>query len=458
MDLVNEETRPRQAPEAVPYDLFSQAFLADPLPTFGRMRAEQPVYWHPLLHGWVLTRYDDIHGMLRDRRFSSARTDQFASSAPPHMQEQLAVCNRFMSLWMVFLDPPRHTVLRSLVTKAFTVNVVEGLRPFVERVVDDVLDVAVAAGKMDVVTDLASPLPAVVIGRMLGVPSRDLGRFKSWTNDVFSLITVPVATEEVITICHRGVTGLLGYFRDLIQARRADLGDDLLSLLITAEEKGAVLTEEELVATCAMLLIAGHETTTHLISNAVLALLRHPAQLAELRAHPELLPGAVEELLRFDGASMVFVRRALEDVNVGGQRVEAGQFLFAAIHAGNHDPAQFPEPDRLDLRRKDVRHLGFGQGVHYCLGAPLARLETQVALGKILARLPELRLASEKLEWIPSIGIHGLVSLPVTFQAHGEEQDQAPASLRDVDLPPSVRPPPSIPPASSRRVPSVRYL
>jgi cytochrome P450 len=446
------------SPRAAPYDLFSQAFLADPFPTFRRMRAEDPVYWHPLLHAWVLTRYDDILTVTRDRRFSSERADQLANGAPAHMQEQLAVCNRFLSLWMVFVDPPRHTTLRSLVAKAFTVKMVEGLRSFAEKVVDDVLDAAAATGRMDIVKDLATPLPAVVIARMLGIPSGDVGRFKSWTNDVMALISAPVATEEIIATCHRGVVGLFGYFHDLIKARRRALGDDLLSQLITVEEQGTVLTEEELVATCATVLVGGHETTTHLISNSVLAFLRHPAELEALRAHPELIPGAVEEMLRYDGAAMAVVRRALEDVELGGQRIEAGQFLFGVLHAGNHDPAHFPDPDRLDIRRKDVRHLGLGQGIHYCVGAPLARLETQVALRKIVERLPGLRLGTEALEWVPSIAIHGVVSLPVAFQAHGEDYDRAPPSLRDVQLPPSVRPPPSIPPASSRRVPPLRRI
>lgn len=456
MTTMNEDARPGETP-APPYDLFSQAFLADPFPTLRRMRAENPVYWHPLLHGWVLTRYDDIQMVMRDRRFVSERSERFGNDVPAHMREQLAACDHFLSLWMVFVEPPRHTVLRGLIAKAFTAKIVEGLRPYAESVVDDVLDAAIPTGKMDLVKDLAGPLPALVIAKMLGIPSGDIGQFKSWTNDVMGLIGAPAATEEVIATCHRGVVGLLGYFHDLIRARRKALGDDLLSQLITVEEQGTVLTEEELVATCALILVAGHETTTHLVTNSVLALLRHPAELETLRAHPELLPGAVEEMLRYDSAAMVAVRRPLEDVEVGGQRIEKGQFLYVALHAGNHDPAHFTDPDRLDVRRKDVRHLGLGHGIHYCLGAPLARLETQVALGKIVARLPELRLAEGRLEWIPSIAVHGLVSLPVAFQAQGEDREQPPASLRDVQLPPSRRVPPSIPP-SSRQLPSLRRI
>ncbi len=446
-----EVPRAGETPVAAPsYDLFSQAFLADPFPTFRRMREQHPMYWHPGINAWVATRYADIQAVLRDRRFSSERGSLFANGAPPHMAAELAACDRFLSLWMVFLDPPRHTVLRSLLAKAFTVRVVEGLRPFAERVVGDVLDAALASGKMDIVKDLAIPLPAVAIARLLGVPGGDVGRFKALTNDVFAIFSSHVATEEVIAACHRGVVGLLAYFHHLIEARRRALGDDLLSHLIAVEEQGTVLTEDELVATCAMLLVAGHETTTHFLSNGVRALLQNPAQLEDLRAHPDLIPGALEELLRYDGAAMALVRRATEDVEVGGQRVAAGQSLFTLLHAGNHDPAEFPDPDRLDVRRKDVRqrHIGLGQGPHYCIGAPLARLETQIALREILARLPGLRLATEELQWIPSVAIHGVVSLPVTFDARGESYDRAPASLRDLDLPLSQRVPPSIPPSS----------
>jgi hypothetical protein len=447
MSQANEDARPSGTEaSAPPYDLFSQAFLADPFPTLQKMRDEDPVYWHPVLHAWVVTRYDDINSILRDRRFSSERSDQLATGAPPHVLEKLEVCNRFIGMWMVFMDPPRHTVLRALVAKAFTAQVVETLRPFAEQVVDDVLDAALSRGRMDIVKELAVPLPAVLIARMLGVPSGDVGRFKSLTNDVFTILNAPVHTEEVIETCHRGVVGLLAYFRDLIEARRRKEGSDLMSHLIRAEEQGTMLSEEELVATCALLLVAGHETTTHLISNGVRALLKHPAQLEDLRAHPDLIPGAVEEILRYDGAGLTALRRALVDVEVRGQRIAAGQFIFTVLHAGNHDPAQFPDPDRLDVRRKDVRHLGLSQGPHYCLGAPLARMETGIALRKILERLPGLRLATDALEWIPSIIIHGTTSLPVTFDARGEDLDRAPVSLREVNLPASQRVPPSIPP------------
>jgi cytochrome P450 len=435
------------------YDLFSQSFLADPLPTLRRMRTEHPVYWHPLLNAWVLTRYDDIQVILRDHRFSSERSGQLGNGAPPHMADQLAVCNRFFSLLMVFVDPPRHTVLRSLLGKAFTAKTVEGLRPFAERVVDEILDGVLAKGKMDVVRDLAGPLPAVVIAKMLGVPNADVGKFKALTNDLFALVNAPVATEDVIATSHRGVVGLLGYFAALIAARRRSMTDDLLSQLIRAEEQGEVLTDEELVATSAMLLVAGHETTTHLISNATLALVRNRAELETLRARPDVIPSAVEELLRYDGAAMALVRRALEDVVIGDRRIAAGDYVFGMLQAANHDPAHFFDPDRLDVLRKDVRHVAFGQGIHYCVGAPLARLETQIALRKILERLTRLRLETEDLQWIPSIAIHGVVSLPVVFDARREERESAPPSLRDVDLPASGRVPVSIPPPPSGRVP-----
>jgi cytochrome P450 len=399
----------------VGYDLFSQAFLADPFPILRRMRKRHPVHWHPLLNAWVLTRYDDIQAVVRDRRFSSERSQQLANGAPPHMLERLEACDRFFSSWMVFLDPPRHTVLRSLIAKTLTVKTIEAMQPFVEDVVDDALDAVITAGKMDVVRDLAGPLPAMVIAHLLGVPSADVGRFKAMTSDVFAHIGAPVATEEVIRRSHCGVVGLLAYFRDLIEERRRAPRDDLLSRLVHAEELGAVLGEEELVATCAMLLVAGHETTTHLIGNSVLALLRRPAELEALRADVALYPGAIEELLRYDGAVMTIGRQALEDVEIGDERIAAGQFIFLHLLAGNHDPARYVDPDRLDVRRKAPHQLGFGQGIHYCIGASLARLEAQIALRKIVERLPGLRLDIAELVWIPSVVIHGVTALPVAF-------------------------------------------
>jgi cytochrome P450 len=403
-------------PSLPKYDLLSPAFFADPHPTLHRMRAEDPVYWHPLLNLWVLTRYDDIQTITRDRRFSAERVDQFSTGASAAKKEKLEAYNRFIGHWMVLLDPPRHTMLRAILAKAFTPQVIESLRPVAEKLTDEMLEVVIDTGQMDIVRDLAFPLPAIVIATMLGVPSKDVDAFKAMTNDVFALLGAGLATDEIVDTAHRGAMALQAYFHELIAERRKAPTDDLLSRLITVEEQGTVLTEEELVSTCAMILVAGHETTTHHIGNSVLALLKHPEELRKVRENPALIEDVVEEMLRYNPAAFMLSRRALEDVTLGGTVIPAGQIVFGMIHAGNRDPAQFEDPDRFDISRKGPRSLGFGHGIHFCIGAALARLEARIALEAIVTRLPELSLATESPAFVPSLAIRGLTALPVTFK------------------------------------------
>lgn len=448
-------------PAQIKYDLLSPSFFADPHSVFRRMRAEEPIHWHPQLNFWVLTRYEDIQTISRDPRFSAERTAQFGTGVSEAMVPKLEACFRFVSHWMVFRDPPRHTVLRGLVAKAFNPQIIEGLRPAIKAIVDEMLTAVEAGGQMDVVRDLAFPLPAMVIANMLGVPRKDMDAFKAWTSDVFTLLGAGVATDEAVEAGYRGVVGLQQYFQQLITERRHTPTGDLLSRLIAVEEQGTVLSEEELVSTCALLLVAGHETTTHLIGNSVLVLLRNPAELQKLRDDPGLIEGAVEELLRYEGPIYMLSRRATEDVEVGGVKIRANEIVVGLIHAGNRDPAVFAEPDRLDITRKGARNLALGHGIHYCIGATLARLEAQLALSEIVRRLPGLRLSSEVLEWIPSIVVHGLAALPVTF-GHAAEQRpsqedrsgwEGPVSIR---RPLSTRAPVSVPaaPLSTRRPPA----
>lgn len=408
-------------PAQIKYDLLSPSFFADPHALFRRLRAEEPIHWHPQLNFWLLTRYEDIQTISRDPRFSAERTAQFGTGVSEAMVPKLEACLHFVSHWMVFRDPPRHTVLRGLVAKAFTPQVIEGLRPAIKGIVDEMLTTVETGGQMDIVRDLAFPLPAMVIATMLGVPRKDMDAFKAWTSDVFTLLGAGVATDDAVEAGHRGVVGLQQFFQHLIAERRHTPTDDLLSRLITVEEQGTVLSEEELVSTCALLLVAGHETTTHLIGNSVLALLRNPVELQKLREDPGLIEGAVEEFLRYEGPIYMLSRRATEDVEVGAVKIRANEIVVGLIHAGNRDPAVFEDPDRLDVTRKGARNLALGHGIHYCIGAALARLEAQVALSAIITRLPELRLSSEVLEWIPSIVVHGLAALPVKF-GHGPAQ------------------------------------
>jgi pimeloyl-[acyl-carrier protein] synthase len=385
-------------------------FLADPYPTYHRLRAEDPVHHSPLGF-WVLTRYEDVSSVLRDPRFvkeplAALVAARFGAEVP-----------RGVGLSMLDRDPPDHTRLRSLVSTAFTPRVVEGLRPRIQQIVDDLITRAEAAGGMDVIEEFAYPIPVNVICEMLGVPVADHERFRGWSLDIargLDSIWLPPDSE----IPRRSAASrhaISDYFRGLIAQRRASPRSDLLSALIAAEAAGDKLSEEELVATCILLLIAGHETTVNLIGNGMLALLRHPAELRRLRESPGLITSAVEELLRYDGPVQRTARVASADATIGGRTIAKGDMVMPFIAAADRDPAQFPEPDRLDLSRSDNRHIAFGWGIHFCLGAPLARIEGQIAIDALVRRLPALELATHEPEYRQSLTLRGLKTLPVKF-------------------------------------------
>ncbi len=318
---------------------------------------------------------------------------------------------------MLDRDPPDHTRLRGLVNKAFTPRVVEMLRPRIQQIVDGLLDAADGAGAMDLIEDFAYPIPVIVICEMLGVPVEDRERFKKWGLDIargLDAIWLP-PDSEVTQRSMASRRALSDYFRALIAERRTAPRNDLLSALIAAEEAGDKLSEEELLATCILLLVAGHETTVNLIGNGTLALLRHPDQLRLLRENPGLIGSAVEELLRFDGPVQRTARIPSEDVTIRGCTIAKGEMVMPFIGAADRDPAQFPDPDRLDIARGDNRHIAFGWGIHFCLGAPLARVEGQIAINTLVQRLPKLSLATDKPEFRQSLTLRGLSALPVSF-------------------------------------------
>lgn len=315
---------------------------------------------------------------------------------------------------MLFADPPRHTRLRGLVSTAFTPRVVEGLRGLVQVIVDELLARVTPAGQLDVIADLAVPLPTMVIAELLGVPRRDCDRLKAWSDDFAAFIGGPVGRDGVGR-ADDAVRELSAYFSQAAERWRREPGDNLISGLVAAEGQGDSLTSEELLATCMVLLVGGHETTTNLIGNGLLALLRHPQQLRRLRNNPALIGPAVEELLRYDSPAQMTTRLAHEDLTLGGARIGAGQLVKLWLGAGNRDPARFPEPDRLDLGRTDNRHLSFGYGHHFCVGAALARLEGQVALATLVERFPGLALTGEPLEYHGTQVFRALKRLPVTL-------------------------------------------
>jgi cytochrome P450 len=384
-------------------------FVANPYPTYHRLRAEDPVHCSPLGF-WVLTRYEDVVASLRDPRFAKEPIASYVAArlGSPTPGAGLAMLDR---------DPPDHTRLRGLVNKAFTPRVVDVLRPRIQQMVAGLLDAVEGKGAMDLIEDFAYPIPVVVICEMLGVPVADRERFKQWGVDIArGLDAILLPLDSDVTLRSRAARTALGdYFRELIAERRSSPRADLLSGLIAAEEAGDKLNEEELLATCILLLVAGHETTVNLIGNGSLALLRHPAELQRLRENPGLIASAVEELLRFDGPVQRTARMPSEDVTIGGHTIPKGEMVMPFIGAADRDPAQFPDPDRLDIARADNRHIAFGWGIHFCLGAPLARVEGQIAINTLVQRLPKLALATDRPEYRRSLTLRGLVTLPVTF-------------------------------------------
>ena len=391
----------------VEFNPFLPEFIENPFPIYHRLRSEDPVHESPMGF-WVLTRYDDVAGMLRDARFGRKGFDTL-------LQARFGEAG--FDLSMLFRDPPDHTRLRALVSKAFTPRVVEEMRGRIQEIVDALLDRAQDVGRMDVIADLAYPLPLIVICEMLGVPTENRDLFRRWSVDIArSLDAIALPTEpEVIERGTAARHALADYFRGLIAERRRRPKADLLSDLIAAEEQGDKLTEGELMATVLLLFVAGHETTVNLIGNGTLALLRHPVELRALRADPGLIGSAVEELLRYDGPVQRTGRMPNTDVALGGRTIPKGALVLGLIGAANRDPAHFPDPDRLDITRGDNRHLAFGWGIHFCLGAPLARLEAQIAILALVRRLPRLALATARLEWRRASTLRGLTALPVTF-------------------------------------------
>jgi cytochrome P450 len=391
-------------------DPFPPEYRADPYPLYDWVRENDPVHRAPD-GNWVLVRYADASFVLRDPRFSNNPSWLGPEAMAQGSTSPIRVAG---SRVMMFLDPPDHTRLRSLVSKAFTPKVVEGLRPRIQTLVDEALDAVAEQGEMDVLADLGYPLPTIVICELLGVPVEDRELFKDWSADASRLLDGHLP-PDVETRGLAATMQLAQYFTDLVQKRKADPRDDLLSAMIAAEEGGQRLTHEELLTTSTLLLLAGFETTMNLVGNGVLMLLQHPAELDRLRADPTLDRPAVEELLRFEGPVHVTARIATTDVEVGGQLIRKGEQAAVVLAAANRDPDQFPDPNRLDVGRADNRHLAFAAGAHYCLGAALARIEARAAIATLVRRFPDLALVTTEPQWRDHFVIRGLKELRVRF-------------------------------------------
>jgi cytochrome P450 len=377
------------------------------------MLQRDPFHRSVPLGGWVLTRHADISAVLRDPRFL---TDARKIPRFKRMQEQRIAAGEITreeidAQSMLGLDPPDHTRMRSLVSKAFTPRAVEALRPRIEQLVDEMVERCAQNGSFDLIRDIAYPLPVIIIAEMLGIPPEDRDQFKRWSDDM--ALSVGISTRDEERKARDAQRALRDYILPILQERRREPREDLLSALVVAEEAGDKLSLMEVHNTIGLLLVAGNETTTNLIGNGMLALMQHRDQFDRLRADPEMIGTAVEELLRYDSPVQGTSRHPLEDADVNGYPVKAGQELFLMIGAANRDPAQFRDPDTLDIGREDNRHLSFGNGIHYCLGAPLARIEGPLAINALLERFPRIRPATDKLDWGDNIVLRGLRSLPV---------------------------------------------
>ena len=397
------------------HDLKSWQNVQDPFPLYAWLRDHDPLHWSASLNAWVVTRYADVVTIFnRPETFSSDRfrkIDERYASDRPAVQAVADVLGH----WLVFRDPPDHDRLRSLLQGSFTPRQLETSRDRVQRTADTLLDRVVPRGTMDFIRELAFPLPATVIAGLMGAPEEDLEAIKTWSDRLAAYLGGAVDERDNFAEASAGIAQLVDYFRTLLRERAGRPRDDLMSLILRAEHEGDRLTHDEVVANCILLLFAGHETTTNLIGNGLFHLLRHPAQTALLRADPSLLHGAVEECLRYDGPVPATVKIATEDVPWHGRTIRRGDMVIPFMASANRDPQQFPDPDTLDVRRPAERHLAFAWGIHFCLGAWLARLEARVVLDTVFRRLPGVRLVSTEPRWKPMIFLRGLEALPLVW-------------------------------------------
>ncbi|WNG39645.1 cytochrome P450 [Archangium violaceum] len=373
------------------YNFFSPEVPANPHPLLHRLRANEPVYRSPQFNGWVLTRHEDIVAASKDRRLVAANMTGWLDQMSGEEKRELKPVRDAIRLWVGHTNEQDHLRFQRVFKKYFTPATVEGLRPRVQELTDELLDTVQDRGEMEVVSQLSFPLPANVIAELLGVPTADRELLLRWSADVVPLFRR--SSIETLRQSQRSVLEMHDYMRPIIAARRREPRNDLISVMVAAQNEGLILNEEEIVANCVLLLFAGHETTAHLISQGLMLLLEHPEQLNQLKANPELMPGAIEEMLRYNGPASAMMRTSIEPLELAGRQFDAGQLFVLVYMAGNRDPEVFADPDRFDITRKPNKHLAFGMGAYYCLGAALARMEVDVCFRTLLRRMPNLRPA-----------------------------------------------------------------
>jgi cytochrome P450 len=399
--------------------LASAEFLTDPYPTLTRLRTDEPVFWSEAWKAWLISRYDDCLAGMRDyKEYSNlGRRQVVFDQLPPDTRAKVEPLSRHFSGGMGNVDPPEHSRLRKLVSRAFTPSAIAAWRTRVEHHVEDLLDQSYGVDSFDLIQQFAFPLPAITISELLGLPVADIDQLKAWSDDFTSFMgTGTVDPAAVETSLHAYVSAR-AWLLTIIGEHKATRPDDLISSLLSVGDAGDSLSDEEVVAMCFLLMVGGHQTTTNLIGSTMLLLLQNGEQMQLLRREPSLLRSAIEESLRFEAPFQQGWRVSTEDIEVGGRLVRRGQMLRFMIGAANRDPGRFEQPDRFDIARGNNRHLTFGSGIHACLGAPLARLEAEIALSRLLERFPGVRLADAHPDWNPDRISRGLRSLPLQLNA-----------------------------------------
>jgi cytochrome P450 len=398
------------------YDPSDETTRRNPFPLYEALQMHDPVHWSESLRCWIITRYDDVRQVALSPTMSSDRLRPFYESLKDERRDILSGVMRYLSLWLVFKAPPEHTRLRKLLNSVFTLPMIQSLEPQIRGTVRHIFDEVDQDQQLDFMTDIAVLLPAYVILDMLGVPRADFPMIKVWSDDLRLFIGTSRGEEDKYRKAREGADNMSAYFREVILQRQQQPGDDVISKMVAARDDQGGLSEDELVATCMLILFGGHETTTNLLGSAVVALLDNPGELQRLQQKPELIDLAVEEFLRYDGPSNSIARVVATDHELHGKSLKAGDRVFAMINAANRDPRRFERPHELDLGRTPNRHLTFGQGLHFCLGAPLARLEAKICIGELVQRYPHMHHGSGEVEWIDALVMRGPSYLPLRLE------------------------------------------
>jgi len=396
------------------YHLLEADVLANPYPLYRRLREEDPVHWDPFLHAWVVTRYADVMTVLHNFSAQCAPSPEKLNSMGLADMSPIA---QVMMRQMLFMDPPAHTRLRALSSQVFAPKRVEVLRNHIQEIVNGLIVSVAESGHMEVMADFANQLPTIITAELMGVPHGDIHQLKAWTAEFAEILGNFQHNPDRASDMLRNVEEMSAYFREEIQSVRKHPREGVINALLTAEINGDRLSEDSVIANCILVMVGGQETTPNLIGNGMLSLLRNPDQMEMLRSDLCLVISAVEELLRYESPSQHTTRLAPEDTELGGKKILKGQSVIAVMGAANRDPERFPNPDKLDITRKDNKHVAFGAGAHFCFGAPLARIEGQVAFETLLRRFGNIALTSEPLAWRENLGLRGLLALPIAFES-----------------------------------------